>query len=418
MASSSLKAATSVLKRKLASEMEDHPRKLPAIASSGAERPNQPLRDQTRNTNNVSSSRLATKPPALTVPKPPILSTTRSKRANSAPPKSVGQLGLRASTRNAVDAKPARRNASGTLGPKNKQGVDDKRFRELENQLASIEEARAEANAKLAAEIEAERSKAAELYTNLQANQAVLSRALATAKTQELNQRRDLVDASDEIENLRKKHQREVMDLEMDLKKRDREIRELDEDLRVQRSDLERERETVSTLKSTIAQLSNSELSVTTQKNALQSQIHALQAMLDDSTSSVSQLRLMLEAEQKKVEKLEQEAREAEGVRRKLHNMVQELKGNIRVFCRVRPILSSDSATPALGSSSGRNNESLKLPSSVAEEKGVVGDEIGADISFPDRQDHKEIVIYSSSESAMGQERKEAHNFSFDRVRV
>ena len=28
--------------------------------------------------------------------------------------------------------------------------------------------------------------------------------------------------------------------------------------------------------------------------------------------------------------------------RRKLHNTIQELKGNIRVFCRIRPLLPSD----------------------------------------------------------------------------
>lgn len=36
---------------------------------------------------------------------------------------------------------------------------------------------------------------------------------------------------------------------------------------------------------------------------------------------------------------VEAELRAAETIRRKLHNMVQELKGNIRVFARVRPPL-------------------------------------------------------------------------------
>ena len=34
-----------------------------------------------------------------------------------------------------------------------------------------------------------------------------------------------------------------------------------------------------------------------------------------------------------------------ETLRRQLHNTVQELKGNIRVFCRIRPIISSDKMT-------------------------------------------------------------------------
>lgn len=34
--------------------------------------------------------------------------------------------------------------------------------------------------------------------------------------------------------------------------------------------------------------------------------------------------------------------RNEETVRRKLHNTIQELKGNIRVFCRVRPPLQSE----------------------------------------------------------------------------
>ncbi|KDR70965.1 hypothetical protein GALMADRAFT_75658 [Galerina marginata CBS 339.88] len=232
--------------------------------------------------------------------------------------------------------------------------------------------------------MDAERNKVAEL----QANHLALSRELATAKSQELNQRRELVHASDEIENLKKKHSREVMDLEMDIKKRDREIREVNEDLRICRSDLERERDTVSSLKNTVSHQSTSHLTLTTQNHALEAQSTALQSQIDIYARTVSDLTLKLETTQKQVDDLKKEAMESELIRRKLHNMVQELKGNIRVFCRVRPILPSDITTYSSALS----------------------------VSYPDTRDRKEIVVASSSSSATGQERKEVYNFGFDRV--
>jgi kinesin family protein C1 len=153
---------------------------------------------------------------------------------------------------------------------------------------------------------------------------------------------------------------------------------------------LERERETVPSLKSTLSHQATAHITLTTQNNLLQAQIAALQSSIDLGTSSISSLRLELESAQRKIEELEADAREAEGVRRKLHNMVQELKGNIRVFCRVRPVLPSDT------------DEAEK--------------EIEADMKFPDRKDHREIVLMSTSESATGQERREVYNFGFDRV--
>lgn len=369
-------ASSSVLKRKASQddndefESTDQPRKLPAI---GVIRPahGQPLREIRTKSNGIG-------PPPLTKPRAPELSKTttvsRMARATSAPPKSTV-------VRSASGSRP--RPAAGRVASGG--GLPDKRFMDLQNQVSSIESARAADAAALAASMASERAKVSEL----QANHLALSRELATAKSQEMSQRRELVVASDEIDALKKRHQREVMDLEMDLKKREREGRELGDEVRMLRGDLERERESVSALKSTLSSQATAHLTLTTQNSVLQSQITALQSSLNIGTSSISSLQHDLETARARVKELETDAIEAEGIRRKLHNMVQELKGNIRVFCRVRPVLPSDDADDAGGD---------------------------ADMRYPDRRDHREIVVESTSESAMGQERKEAYNFGFDRV--
>ncbi|KAF8883338.1 kinesin-domain-containing protein [Gymnopilus junonius] len=394
-----VRATNNSLKRKAIIEEDeeavDQPRKLPAI---GATRPNRPLQPS-RTATNLNTSRGATGvalPKPLTKPKAPAL--TRSTRGTSAPPVSSKPL----SRPTAPSRTTAGRVVSGS-GPVRSTGgrpSDDKRFQELQTQLTSIEEARAADAARLAADMEAERSKVAEL----QANHLALSRELATAKSQELNQRRELVHASDEIENLKKKHSMEVMDLEMDVKKRDRELREVNEDLRICRADLERERETVSSLKNTITHQSTAHLTITTQNNALR---HSRQLC-------ISELTLKLETAQKQVDDMKKEAMESELVRRKLHNMVQELKGNIRVFCRVRPVLPSDLTTYAGSLSSPGSSTSSASGGSIDFDKAK--EELQASLSYPDQRDHKEIVVSSSSSSATGQERKEIYNFAFDRV--
>ena len=49
-----------------------------------------------------------------------------------------------------------------------------------------------------------------------------------------------------------------------------------------------------------------------------------------------------LVALQAALEAAEKRAHDGELIRRKLHNTIQELKGNIRVFCRVRPVSSAE----------------------------------------------------------------------------
>ena len=54
-----------------------------------------------------------------------------------------------------------------------------------------------------------------------------------------------------------------------------------------------------------------------------------------ESEGKSAEIEACLVAKEEMMSKLRWEETE----RRKLHNMVQELKGNIRVFCRMRPLL-------------------------------------------------------------------------------
>jgi kinesin family protein C1 len=73
----------------------------------------------------------------------------------------------------------------------------------------------------------------------------------------------------------------------------------------------------------------------------------ALEARLVEQTREVDaarrvvkeseELRQQLEERLARIAELEEQALEAESQRRALHNQIQELRGNVRVFCRVRP---------------------------------------------------------------------------------
>ncbi|KAF6759510.1 P-loop containing nucleoside triphosphate hydrolase protein [Ephemerocybe angulata] len=240
-----------------------------------------------------------------------------------------------------------------------------------------------------------ERSKVSEL----QNNHLALSKQLSEAKTQELNHRRELVNFSDEMDEMRKKHTKEVMELEMDLRKKEREAREVTEDLRVTRNDLERERLTVENLRTAMSTQSQTQLTLSAENQALHAQLSSLQRQLESMHLEVADMKELVEEKEKAVIEMKKEVFESETIRRKLHNTILELKGNIRVFCRVRPVLPSD--LPA-------------LPSPEEEER--MREELKAKMDFPDNHDHKEIVLHSTSESAMGIERKDVYNFGFDRV--
>lgn len=110
-----------------------------------------------------------------------------------------------------------------------------------------------------------------------------------------------------------------------------------------------------------------------------QDTLHKTQATLKETQDKVCELEEKL-AEQK------EQLHNGEMERRKLHNTIQELKGNIRVFCRVRPLLTDVQA----------DIPHIQLPA----------------------HDNKAVILAKSEESHTGRagETHKNYNFSFDHV--
>lgn len=66
--------------------------------------------------------------------------------------------------------------------------------------------------------------------------------------------------------------------------------------------------------------------------------------MVKSKSEKIDELLAQLKNSEESCSELESKLREAETIRRKLHNEVLELKGNIRVFCRVRPLLEGENS--------------------------------------------------------------------------
>jgi len=79
----------------------------------------------------------------------------------------------------------------------------------------------------------------------------------------------------------------------------------------------------------------------------------------------------------------------------------------------VRPLLPSDHK-PGFLSKSSSSGSGFSTPE--PEDENKFREVAKAEIAYPDKLDHREIVLNSSSESAMGNERKDEWAFSFDKV--
>ncbi|KAJ3242938.1 kinesin-like nuclear fusion protein [Chytriomyces hyalinus] len=99
---------------------------------------------------------------------------------------------------------------------------------------------------------------------------------------------------------------------------------------------------------STISSHSSTIVSLESQIRSWTAKSDATERVLIEKDALIKNLEERCAASEIRVTELEAEIRSGEAARRRLHNMVQELKGNVRVFCRIRPPLQSEQSIPVL----------------------------------------------------------------------
>lgn len=201
-----------------------------------------------------------------------------------------------------------------------------------------------------------------------------------------------------EIEEERNRRLREVQELqaqwtlqkqnaEFDVGTRDREMLNVRSELAQVRADLEQERIVKDNLKEKLSEASVRYEDVESSAQAMKTKINFLESDSQQQSQAFADLNTKTQEAVDYANEANAKLRAEETLRRKLHNQVQELKGNIRVFCRVRPALDCET-----------------------EDK--------ARITFPDSQeDSKELsVMGPEQKNAMGKDTTSKNGFSFDRV--
>lgn len=289
-------------------------------------------------------------------------------------------------------------------------------------ELASIKTQLTTSNVALQAELESSKSHARTLGTTLED-----SKRLYLIQIDDLTRqhRRDLEDASrhsqeesrniiwkhhEEMDDLKKRlennaenesrrHQTEVQALttegaltqqraEIEFEKQREATRAVEDSLQQLRADLLRERGVNSDLQVKLSESSNESSSLENTIRSLRAHVEFLESDNKSQSHAFVDLETRLQSALRCASEVNEKLRVEETLRRKLHNQVQELKGNIRVFCRVRPSLSSEPANEV------------------------------ARIVYPDTgKDSKEVEILGPEEkSSLGNVTTKTNAFAFDRV--
>lgn len=191
--------------------------------------------------------------------------------------------------------------------------------------------------------------------------------------------------AAREVDELRSKLGSEQDDLNLALNNKDREIQNTRAEMDILKGDLEREKVQKEHLKKQMDDLMNTNTTLEGTVRSLQAQVHFLESDSKQQSDSFAEMEARMREALIAADEARQKLIKEETERRALFNKYQELKGNIRVMCRVRPLLDESEGT-------------------------------AADLDFPDDKTSAQIYIKTEEKSAMGKTSTKTFPFEFDRV--
>ncbi|GJD03661.1 kinesin [Colletotrichum higginsianum] len=188
-----------------------------------------------------------------------------------------------------------------------------------------------------------------------------------------------------EIQDLRARLGNEQQDLHLTLQKKDREAAEMRAVMETLKGDLDREQTLKKGLEASISELGASNVTLEAKINSLKSHVEFLESDSKAQSDSFANMEARLQEALKVAETAKEKLIKEETERRVLFNKYQELKGNIRVMCRVRPVLNASEGEPAK-------------------------------VAYPDEKTSAEIALQTQEVNSFGDVSTKNINFEFDRV--
>lgn len=207
--------------------------------------------------------------------------------------------------------------------------------------------------------------------------------ALGRLHRQELEDERQRRDR--EMDDARTRLGDERRDAGLALQRRDGELRDAVSQVGALRAELERERSFAAGLRTSMADLSACNASLEARAGSLRSQVEFLESDSKAQSDSFASMEARLQEALRAADEARQGLMREETERRILFNKYQELRGNIRVMCRVRPVLGG-------------------------------GEGELARISFLDKTSAEIVVAGPEERSSLGVVSRRSHPFEFDRV--